>query len=154
MSPERRDSGPYRGEVRVAFDLCDPAGVLFFGNVFPLAHRAFEGLLDAAGIPWENWFASPDWRVPVSRASADYSAPLPAGCSAETEVGVTEMRNAALVVETVFRLDETVCARVETVHVFVDSRTGATRAIPEAFRTALGPFGTASGAGRPPLLTD
>jgi acyl-CoA thioesterase FadM len=95
MTGSPRNPGPFRCEAAITFDQSDPAGILFFGNVFPLAHRAFERMLADAGIAWADWFASDTWTIPITRASADFSAPLPAGRTAELEVVVADLRTSA-----------------------------------------------------------
>ena len=137
MTGSPRDPGPFHCEAAITFDQSDPAGILFFGNVFPLAHRAFERMLADAGIAWADWFASDTWTIPITRASADFSAPLPAGRTAELEVVVADLRTSAFALSVTFRMDGATCTRVETVHVFVDVATGEKMPIPGAFREAL-----------------
>jgi acyl-CoA thioesterase FadM len=140
MSERNPAPTPFLSTARITFDESDPAGILFYGNVFPLAHRAFEEMIESSGIPWPDWFSSDRWAVPITRASAEFSAPLSAGRTARIEVMVTEMRESACAVETIFILDGATCARVETVHVFVDRGTGEKMPIPAALREKLEPF--------------
>ena len=131
------ERAPFRTAARISFDEADPAGILFYGHVFSLAHRAFEEMLADAGIPWPEWFASATWTIPITHADAIYHAPLPAGRTADITVGIAEMRESGFSVATTFSLDGTECARVTTIHVFVDLATRTKRSIPEAFRAKL-----------------
>ena len=130
-------TGPYRHATHVSFDESDPAGVLFYGSVFPLAHRAFERMIVAAGIPWEDWFDAPRFAVPVTHAEVDFSGPLPAGAAVDIDVSVAEIRTSACAIDAIFSIDDRPRARVRTVHVFIDRETREKRAIPPRLRDAL-----------------
>jgi len=55
----------------------------------------------------------------------------------DVEAAIAEMRESGFSVVTTFSLDGAECARVTTVHVFVDLATRKKRPIPEEFRAKL-----------------
>lgn len=63
----------------VAFDEADQEGIVFFGNYFRLAHRAFEAWLPTRGISWREWFTNDHWGVPLRHVEADYVSSLRPG---------------------------------------------------------------------------
>ena len=103
----------------VAFDEADGEGIVFFGNYFRLAHRAFEAYLPTVGIAWRDWFAAPDFGVPLRHVEADYLAPLKPGDEYEVKITVGELGESSVRFHYEFVKGGTVTARLQTSHVFV-----------------------------------
>ncbi len=125
--------------MRIAFDECDSQGVVFFAAYFRLAHRVLEEFLPEVGIAWSDWFASPAYAVPIRKAQAEYFQPLNVGDSYTVGVQVGPLRESSVQIYFDF-LDEdgNLCARVETIHVFVDKKKKRKTKIPNPIRVALG----------------
>lgn len=128
----------FKKQFQVHFDECDPAGIVFFGNYFKLAHRGIEDFIVDSGITWKDWFQSKDFGVPLIHADADYKIPMFQGESYVANIDVTKIGESSISFETVFEtLSGDVCSVVRTVHVFIDSKSMKKRPIPEDFRSKL-----------------
>lgn len=124
--------------IRVAFDDCDPAGILFFANFFKLAHRAIEEFVISRGITWSEWFQNAAWAVPIKSAQSDYKRPLFAGRNYTLTVELVATRETSIQFQ--FQvLDEAqnLCIEGSTVHVFIDKVSGSKRPIPASVLKAL-----------------
>ena len=120
----------YRYSCLVPFHLCDPAGVLFFGNVFSLVHQAFEHfIIHHLEYPWTYWFQNPDWFVPVRHTEAQYLHSLYAGQECQIEQSITSISTSSFTSS--FDLHQNkLCCKVKTVHVFCNSSTKQKMPIP------------------------
>jgi acyl-CoA thioesterase FadM len=102
----------------IPFHLADPAGILFFGHVFTLAHEAFEHfVIDAIQSPWTDWFQNSEWIVPIKHAEANYMRPLQAGDECQIELVVTDLSASSFTMNAAF-IQQHLCCEVKTVHVF------------------------------------
>lgn len=132
-----------RVPITVHFDEADPGGIVFFGRVLTLAHRAFETAVVPRLVPgWDDWFRSAAFLVPIRHAEATFSRPMHPGRRHTAEIEVTSVGTTSFEVLTRF-LEESgedgglVCAETRVTHVFTDPATFAKRPIPEAIRKGL-----------------
>lgn len=65
-------AGAFAYRTRVRFHQADPAGVLFFGRVFELVSDAYEELLEAAGLDFEQPDSLAGFTTPIVHVEADY----------------------------------------------------------------------------------
>jgi acyl-CoA thioester hydrolase/1,4-dihydroxy-2-naphthoyl-CoA hydrolase len=127
-----------QNEQHVHFDECDPAGIVFFGNFFRLAHRAIEEYLPTVGIPWNEWFLGKGYAAPLVHAEADYKSPLFQGEKYKASVQLQKMGESSVTFTTTFAaVNGRLCATVTTVHAFIDTKTKTKIAIPSSIRDAL-----------------
>jgi YbgC/YbaW family acyl-CoA thioester hydrolase len=124
---------------RVRFQDTDPAGIVFFANIFVYCHEAFEELLRDVGLPLEAIIASREQVLPLARAEADFKRPFRAG------VLVTVRARVASIGERSFRMEYEMVdesgahlATAATVHVAVDPATGRSAGLSQRVRAALG----------------
>lgn len=103
----------------VAFDEADGEGIVFFGNYFRLAHRAFEAFLPTIGIAWKDWFQASEFGVPLRHVEADYLAPLKPGDEYEVRISVADLGESSVHFHYEFKKGTTVTAKLKTSHVFV-----------------------------------
>ncbi len=108
---------------RINFYNCDPAGILFYGNIFFFCHSAYEELISSFNLKINYW-QNDEFVVPIIKSTADYLKPFKFGDEITIEVSVTELR------ESSFELNykcsnqsSDVCADVKTVHVLIDKKT-------------------------------
>lgn len=124
--------------IKVYFDECDSAGVVFFANYYRIAHRCLEDYLKEMRIPWTFWFANPDWIVPLRKSQAEYLQPLFAGQSYNVTIAMSRMGESSITFAFEILTEENeVCARLETTHVFVDKKKKRKIKIPQTLRTKL-----------------
>lgn len=124
-------------EVTPRFSQLDPAGILFFGEVFPLCAGVYEDFIGSLGFGWDEWFNHPETASPVKHAEAEYFKPLRGGQVYEVAVDVVKLSTSAFEVEFTLTQAETQQCRVRIVHVFISKGTGAKIAIPDAVRAAF-----------------
>ncbi len=127
--------------ITVRFHEADFRGILFFGRILQLAHTAYEEFVVAElGLTWDEWFATPEWLVPIKHAEATFHRPLRPGRSFQAEIEVARLSESSFEVVTRFvglgGSTQELCAETRTVHVFVD---GSFRkiAMPAAIRARL-----------------
>lgn len=103
----------------VPFDEADGEGIVFFGNYFRLAHRAFEQFLPQVGISWREWFDHEAWGVPLRHVEADYLKPLKPGDEYEVKISVADLGESSVHFNYEFLSGGAVLAKLKTSHVFV-----------------------------------
>ena len=125
-------------KILVHFDDADPGGIVFFANYLKLAHRALEEALPKAGIPWDQWFATKDYGVPLRHVEADYKQPIHPGTFIHVEQTVKRVGETSVTFASLLK-NETgdLCATVTHTHVFVDMKTKQSIAVPEKIRAIL-----------------
>ena len=119
----------------------DAAGFLFFGAQFRFAHEALENFLEHLGLPIGRIIRGREALFPVVHAEADYRAPLAAGDRLTVRVVVRALGERSFSLG--YRLllaDGREAGSVVTVHAAVNAASGASCPLPDALRTALGPY--------------
>ena len=124
-------------QFQLPFRYSDLAGVMFFGNIFDLAHDVFEKFLQSKDITWKEWFGNSHAAAPIRYAESDYRKPLIPGQDYTCEVEVLEMTTSSLSVQFSFLEDTTLCACVKLVVVFTNFETKSKIPIPESLRARL-----------------
>ncbi len=125
-------------KVQIFFDEADGEGIVFFGNYFRIAHRAFEQYISLIGISWQEWFKHPELGVPLRHVEADYLSPLRPGDLIEIDIRVAEVTESSVRFTYDFRdLQGRPTSRLATTHVFADRKTFKKMAIPDDFRKRL-----------------
>lgn len=124
-------------EITIKFRDADPIGILFFGNIFGLAHDAFEDFLPSAGFTWREWFQTKDYLVPIRHTEANFLAPFVPGDSYKIHVGVDSLSNTAFKMKYLFKRGDKLHAEVLMVHAFLDAKTHQKIPLPEAIRSRL-----------------
>ena len=108
---------------KINFYDCDPAGILFYGNIFFFCHSVYEELI--ASFKFEtNYWQNEDFVTPIINTNAEYIKPFKYGDSVNVELVVTDLRNSSFELSyKCLNQSNEVCALVKTVHVFVDKKT-------------------------------
>ncbi|MEI7812300.1 MAG: acyl-CoA thioesterase [Ignavibacteria bacterium] len=123
--------------LRVNFYDADPAGVLFFGNIFRLAHSAFEEMLENSGIGKEYFF-NEKYAVPLIHTEADYRKPILPNTKVTAEVEVVAIKETSFEMKYTFRNEAgEFCTTVKAVHVFIDLPAWKKTGIPDRLREFL-----------------
>lgn len=130
----------YQGQIR--FHEADPAGWMFFGRAFELAHDCLEDFLVFAGFEWAEWFKNSNFAMPIRKADADYRRPLAVGTKYEIECRVLNVGTSSVNFEFTFKSGLDICLVLNSTHVLMDLKTQKSVPWPENFRlklTAKGP---------------
>jgi len=108
---------------KVNFFNCDPAGIMFYGNIFYFCHSAYENLISSLDLDFDYW-NNDDFFVPIVHSSADYLKPLKYEDDVVIEINVTQLKESSfeLSYNCKNQLGE-LCANVKTVHVFINKET-------------------------------
>lgn len=126
----------------VPFDEADGEGIVFFGNYFRLAHRAFEQFLPHIGIPWKDWFDHEQWGVPLRHVEADYLKPLRPGDEYEVRISIADLGESSVHFNYEMIAGGAVTAKLKTSHVFVSrpemKKIGVPPAILDRLKQAAG----------------
>jgi 1,4-dihydroxy-2-naphthoyl-CoA hydrolase len=118
----------------------DPAGVLFFPELFRHAHDAYEAFMADVGVALDRILAEGEYALPIVHAEADYTRPLRHGTRVSVGTQISKLGESSFVVDFDFRdEDGQSCATAKTVHVVIERGTGKRTTLPDAWRTRLAP---------------
>ena len=110
-------------QKKINFFDCDPAGILFYGKIFFICHAAYEDLVSTFELDKDYW-QNEDFVVPIINSTADYLLPLKNGDTVTVEVTVSDLRSSSFELSyKCFNQRKELCARVKTVHVYVDKKS-------------------------------
>jgi acyl-CoA thioester hydrolase/1,4-dihydroxy-2-naphthoyl-CoA hydrolase len=109
----------YSKEIFVHFDEADPAGILYFANVFSFTHRLIEEMLAEAPFGWDGWFKIKNGGAPLRHVEAEFLNPLLPGNKYLGSVDVKKVSDSTAHFTTTFSQAGTIHAVVQTTHVFV-----------------------------------
>lgn len=110
-------------KVRINFYDCDPAGILFYGNIYRLCHSSYEEMISSFS-PREDYWNNDNYVVPIIFSEAKYLKPIKYDESVSIELSVSILKKGSF--ELQYKCNNgngEVCAEVRTVHVFVDKKT-------------------------------
>lgn len=127
----------YKFQTKIFFFDADPAGILFFGRVFEICHRAYEDFIGSFNLN-QNYFTHPDIAMPVIHTEADYFKPMKYGDEVNVFVSVEKIKSTSFEIKYALKnnLDEEF-AVIKTVHVFINKKSFSKIDIPEEFKTKL-----------------
>src|SRR5438067_10122009 len=86
--PWEKATMAYEHRLRVRFHDTDPAGIVFFANIFVYCHEAFEEMLRALGLPLDELIRSKEQILPLGHAEADFKKPFRHGALVAVRVVV------------------------------------------------------------------
>lgn len=127
-------------EIQIQFRQADPAGILFFAEVFSLAHDCFESFVDTCGIGWKTWFQSHDHIAPIRHTDANFLKPFFAGEKYQIKTNVLKIGESSFQMLYVFSQKGQIHAQVTMVHAFLDMKTRQKTAVPPHLKEKLSPY--------------
>ena len=131
---------PFRTRIKVRFGDADPAGLVYFVNIFHYFHIAMEEFFAArCGISYEKLMADERIGFPTVKVEAEFFTPLVYGDEAEVEVYVSRVGEASATFEYGVRRvsDRQLCARATNVHVAMNLDARRAVPIPDKYRQAF-----------------
>ena len=131
----------YTAQTFLKFHYTDAAGLLFFSNIFLIAHDVYEEMLTNIGFPIRDIIEKEDFLLPLVHAEADYKLPLRAGDKITVKAVVSRLGTTSytLFYKIVNDFNQ-VAAAVQTVHVAIDKKSGKTTPIPKELKAGLERF--------------
>jgi 4-hydroxybenzoyl-CoA thioesterase len=131
---------PFSTRITVRFGDTDPAGLVYYPNIFHYFHIALEEFFGArCGISYGRLMADERIGFPTVKTETEFFAPLVYGDEVDVEIYVSHTGNSSATFEYAARRagDRTLCARSTQVHVAMNLDTRRPVPIPETYRLAF-----------------
>ena len=131
---------PFSTHIRVRFGDADPAGLVYYPNIFHYFHIALEEFFAAhCGIAYDKLMTDERIGFPTVNAQTEFFAPLVYGDDVEVEIYVSKMgRSSATFEYELKRLnDGLLCARSTQIQVCMNLDTRRAVTIPDKYRQAF-----------------
>lgn len=130
----------YTKKTFLKFHYTDTAGILFFSNIFIIAHDVYEEMMNKIGFRLNDIVEKEDFLLPLVHSEADYKIPLKAGDEFTINAGISRMGNSSYTISYSILKEGEIAATVETVMVAMDKKSGTKIAVPEKLREGLGKY--------------
>lgn len=135
---------PFTKSVDIRFSQADPGGILFFGNVYQVAHDTYEDFVTHLGFKWDDWFANPEWAVPLRHSSCEHLIPIRPGKTYLITIEIAQIGTSSLTLKYKFENQGRTHCEVTLVHTFIDLKSITKRPIPKEVRERLEVYQSAS----------
>ncbi|MGH9969193.1 MAG: acyl-CoA thioesterase [Pyrinomonadaceae bacterium] len=132
---------PFSTRIKIRFGDTDPAGLVYYPNIFHYFHIAMEEFFAACcGISYEQLLAQERIGFPTVNIQTEFHAPIIYGDEVDIEVFVSRPgRTSAIFEYRVTRVsDGLLCAQSTQVHVAMNLDNRRPVPLPEKFREAFG----------------
>ena len=127
----------FKKPLAIRFSDCDPAGILFFGNIYQQAHDFYEDFAMSLGYNWKQWFENGEWVVPLRHTSAEHLIPIRPGEAYEMTAEVERIGDSSFTGKYKMLSAMGVHAEVTLVHTFASATTFKKISIPADVRRRL-----------------
>jgi len=131
---------PFVTEITIAFGDTDPAGLVYFPNIFHYCHIAMERLFaEHCNREYSELIQNDNLGFPTVRSDAEFLVPLVYGDTIRVEVETLVIGNSSVKLQySVWRTaDEVLCSRVQQVHVAMNLSSRRSIPIPPDIRRGL-----------------
>lgn len=129
----------FSSKSNIYFHQCDPAGILFYAEVFKISHNAYENFLKEALEAHHIIFHDENLAFPIRATEARYDRPIQMG-EANTLVSVLRVGDSSFTLQFDIHQNEKLCATTQVTNVAMDKKTGEKRSLPESLREKLKNF--------------
>ena len=120
----------YSYKSKIYFPQCDPAGVIFFGEVFKSAHECYERFM--AENNYETMlFNSNEYAFPIVHSEANYYSPLRLHNNVSIDLHVEKIGNTSYTIVYKFLSGDKLKAVVKTAHVCISRQSGDKESLPD-----------------------
>lgn len=109
--------------ICVEFGDTDPAGLVYYPNIFHYCHVAMERFFaEQCGTPYSSLIHEKQIGFPTVRAEADFKIPIVYGDEIDVAIEILSIGNSSIRFRYSIRrhLDQALCAIVDQVHVAMD----------------------------------
>lgn len=131
---------PFSTRITVRFGDTDPAGLVYYPNIFHYFHIALEEFFGARGlVSYARLIADERIGFPAVKVEAEFFAPLVYGDELDLEIYVSRTGDTSATFEYAARRADggTLCARSTQIHVAMNLDTRRPVAIPQKYRQAF-----------------
>lgn len=120
----------YTYKTKIYFPQCDPAGVIFFGEVFKSAHECYERFI--ADNHYETMlFSSIELAFPIVHTESNYYSPLRLHNNVSIDLQVEKIGNTSYTIVYKFISGDKLKAVVKTAHVCISRESGEKENLPD-----------------------
>lgn len=106
-------------KIKTRFFEADPAGIIFYGNIFKYIHTAYEDFIQSLGLK-RDYFNDADFVFPVIHAEADYHSPIKFADLLTINIEITKLKKSSFeLCYEIFNNEKIKVATAKTVHVCV-----------------------------------
>jgi 1,4-dihydroxy-2-naphthoyl-CoA hydrolase len=132
----------YTYQTTIRLHQSDAAGVVFFSNLFVIAHDAYESFLESH-LPLntllsEGAYSEGAYIIPIVHAEADYLLPLPLSETISVELSLEQTGTSSFNLGYVIKNSQMeTAARLKTIHAIQLKDERKTIPIPDPLRHAL-----------------
>jgi len=127
----------YKYQTVIRLHLTDAAGVVYFANVFVLAHECYESFLAQDSLIG-SIIEQGEFIIPIVHAQADYRMPLKLSEKVVIEMGLNKTANSSFELGFTFINESSqVVVEVKTTHAVLQRDTRKPVEIPQFLKTAL-----------------
>ena len=127
----------YTYQTKIRLHHTDAAGVVFFSNLFVIAHDAYESFLESH-LTLNTLLSGGAYIIPIVHAEADYLLPLPLSETIRVELSLEQTGTSSFNLGYVIKNSKMETAvRLKTIHAVQLKDDGKTIPIPEPLRHAL-----------------
>lgn len=124
-------------KLKIYFYDADPAGIMFYANLFKYVHAAYENFIERMNMH-KNFFFDSDYLLPILHAEADYLLPVKAGDELKIEVYVSKIKKSSFELSyKIYRHKDEIAATAKTVHVCVSKNKFEKTELPKSFYDKL-----------------
>lgn len=126
--------------ITVRFGDTDPAGIVYYPNIFHYFHIALEEFFAArCGLSYQRLIADERIGFPTVNTQAEFFVPIVYGDELDVEIFVSRTGNSSATFQYNARRasDGTLCARATQIHVAMNLDTRRPLPIPEKYRQAF-----------------
>jgi 1,4-dihydroxy-2-naphthoyl-CoA hydrolase len=133
MTPE-----PFSYQFHLGMSSADPAGVLYFPELFRHAHDAYEAFMASLDHNLVGFFEANQPAIPIVHAESDFLKPMRHGDDIRVAVRVERLGESSMTLGFEFiGPGGELCATSRTTHVFIERTSGRPVAIPDSLRRRL-----------------
>jgi len=112
----------------------DAANLIFFSNLFNLAHECYEEFLEESGFSIKKILNDNIFLIPIVHAEADYLKPLRVGDKIEIRMSLNSLGKSSFTLDFVlYDKSGEKTAAVKTVNVVIETKSKRSLEIPEKF---------------------
>jgi len=131
---------PFSTRITVRFGDTDPAGLVYYPNIFHYFHIALEEFFAArCGISYPRLMADERIGFPTVSTQAEFFVPLVYGDEVDVEMFVSRVGNTSATFEyrALRASDQTLCVQATQIHVAMNLDTRRPLSLPAKYRRAF-----------------
>lgn len=127
----------YKFQTKVRFNYTDAAGIIFFSNIFVLAHECYESFIDQTKT-FASFLMDGEYTAPIVHAEADYLVPIGPSEILDIEMTLNKMGTSSFEVDyKIINEKNETAAKAKTIHVALDAKSREPVEIPKVIKDIL-----------------